>query len=152
MPLPILEQIAENVEATLRGIRLAAGYNTDALVERRLRHGNKIRDNLLVIHQDDPPKQDGPPQQAMEWLQPFQIMCYCIESEDSTIPIDRRLNLIEADVEKAMMVDYTRGGLAVDTIPRVKAYFTDTDTGAEGIIYQFDVQYRTAYGDPFTGR
>jgi hypothetical protein len=150
MPLPVLEQIAENVEAALRQVRIINGYNCDASVIRRSVAGDPQDDNVLIVTQGDPPKQDDTPQDVMEWMQPFLVMCWVRESESSTIPIDRRLNLLCCDVEKAMMVDPHRGGLAIDTIPRVKMYFTATDGSGEAIEYQFDVHYRTRLGDPFT--
>jgi hypothetical protein len=152
MALPIVEQIAENVELTLRGIRLVNGYQHDVEVERHKRDGNRIRDKLLVIYQDDPPKQDDTPQDSITWMQPFMVLCWAVESENSTNSIDRRLNLLAADVEKIMLADHNRGGLALDTITRARHYITDTESAGEGILVHFDVQYRVERTDPYTRR
>lgn len=150
MSEPIVEQIAENLVETLRSIRLSNGYHQDVTVERRLLAGNHVRDNLIVVFQNDPPKQDEAPVQRIEWMQPFMCLCYCIESEKSSVAIDKRLNRIRSDVEKAVMANPSRGGIAIDTIIRQPLYFTDTDASAEGIIVQVDVQYRVLETDPYT--
>lgn len=61
------------------------------------------------------------------------------------------LALLRADVETALHVDETFGGLAVGvTLGQAEEHQGDATDPAGAAILTFEVQYRTALGDPYT--
>lgn len=148
--IPIVERIAEDVLRALQGVSRSAGYNVDLRPERFKAAGNSVADNQVIVCQGDPPPQSGSPQRQIDWMQPFVLLCYIIPRPGDRDPTDRRLNILRADVERAMMLDKSRGALAFDTIPRLAVQINDVDTGVPGVLLQFDVHYRTKLGDPYS--
>lgn len=159
MAFPVIELITQNVETTLRTVRKSAGYNVDLQVEREMRHGNPLRDNLAVITQQESSRvdQSSTPENRIAWMQRYYVECYVVEPEESVTPIDQRINVIRSDVEKVLMVDFRRGtntgaiaGAVVDTYIRDPIPIIDEEGRWQGIIVVFDVHYRTTYETPFT--
>jgi len=147
---PVVELIAQNVEAELRKVRVVGGYLNDAEVERAKRT-TRPRDRLCVIHQLDPIEGDTTQGQngSIEWYQPFEVHCYIVESETSEIPLDQRLNTIGTDVQRAIMEDPHRGDLAHDTLLDEPENFIDAAGHQfEGVIVKFRCRYRTSLSDP----
>lgn len=147
--LPVIELITQNVVDTLAGVRVASGYHVDLIAERRVRSGNRERDGLAVVLQGDPEKVDDAPEGRVAWRQRYAVVCYVVESETSTRPIDQRINLTRSDVEKALMVDFTRGGNAYDTVIQEPELFDDPEGRWDGVVVYFDVLYRTTHDDPY---
>lgn len=159
MAFPVVELITQNVEASLRGVRKSAGYNVDLIVERELQYGNARRNNLAVLMQVETERQDQltTPENRIAWMQRYWVECHVVEPEGSAVPVDQRINVIRADVEKAIMVDFRRGtttgaiaGAVVDTYIRDPIQVLDEQGRWEGVIVVFDVHYRTKYEDPYT--
>jgi hypothetical protein len=157
MAYPIIELVTQNVEATLRTVRIANGYNVDLIVERELKFGNPLRDKLAVVMQQTTERVVQPdiPQDRVAYRQEYWVQCFVVESEDSSTPIDQRINSVRSDVEKALMVDPFRGldsdgnPLAMDTLIKDPIPIVDDQGRWDGVTVVFDVFYRTLYSDPY---
>lgn len=151
--LPLDERIARNLLETVQGINKAAGYHNDvAAAERRKQFGRYSGDRLIVMYQGDPardPDHETTTNTApIHWIHPFAFDCYVVEVEDGD-PVDARINTLRADVEKAVMVDPQRDGLAVDTEVTEPETFLDQEGGQiAGITVNVQVKYRTRLNDP----
>jgi len=151
--IPIVEQIAQALVARLETVSVAGGYETDvARVARPTKTGGyPLEDRLVVLLQDDP-AEDADLEGAgslKAWVQPFRILCFVLPSDTETTPVDTRINTLRADVEKAVRVDPTLGGLATDAVIRAPEGWTVRDTAFEGVTVNVDVHYRTAEDDPY---
>ena len=155
---PVIERIVKDLTDTLEGVTTAAGANQSLIVERpKPALGNRTRDSLAVLVTGNPVKidgegDDGPAYGHDEWLQPFSIVVTVVESESSDASVDRRLNIIRCDVEKAVMEDHTRGGLAIDTRVMAPHIVEQEKLNANvGEIWiNILVHYRTLEGDPYS--
>ena len=157
--LPIIERIAEAIEARLATIAIANGYKTDvADVARPTRpdlQDVRFQDYLVVLLQGDSaaaPEDDSPQMRATR-IQDFAVACVARPSEKSLTAVDRLLNVFAADVVNCAMTDptWTAGGeaLAIDTwiasIERVPM----TDEAATVDIVHLEVLYRTSVTDMY---
>ena len=153
--LPLSERIARNLVDTVKGINTAAGYhNTVSAVERRKQFGRHSGDRLIVLFQGDAERDETVEPTTntapVQWKHPFAFDCYVVEPEGGA-PVDLRINTIRADVEKAVMVDPHRGGLAIDTAVGDPQIFTDEEGGQiAGVTVTVVVKYRTRLNDPNT--
>ena len=159
MSTPIVEQIALEIVARINEITEANSFNQILNAVRPTRYGftgdsAPIDLNVLVV-QDDPQEDDehaADGYQAMKaWVQPFMLVAFVINSDDSTAALDTRLNQVRADIEKKLMEDHTRGGLAWDTKMRGSQRF-NSDVARTGITIAIDVMFRTDIADPYTAR
>lgn len=82
--------------------------------------------------------------------QTFEITVIAIDVDSETASIDTRLNAIQADVEKKLYADLTRGGYAYSTSVEGSTMLNPNDGGPGGITITITVDYRTKTGDPFT--
>lgn len=158
MAFPVNENIAQDVENTLRRVQQKAGYNFDLIVERSPRKTNP-RDSLALVLQGDPEKLDGLTSSVAGgedgvtyWNMPFEVALFVVDSEKVETPTDQRVNMIRADVEKAIMEDPTRGGLAEDTVIEAPQHFSTANTAHRGIIVNFHCKFGTAGNDPYQSR
>jgi len=154
---PIIERIAQDIQAAVAGITQAAGYNQDLVCKRPARLGLEgdvsPADGVAVLVQDDPQPDEahsnyGNPDR-MAWLVTFEVDACVVPADADDTPIDTLLSRVRADIEKAVMADETRGGLAVWTKPLGSMRFA-YDAGLPGIAVQFQVLYRTPSTDPYT--
>lgn len=148
MTLPILELIAQDLLTALQGVQRDQGYNTNLKPERVSTQPEVVADGKCVIIQGQPTVEDGP-QQKQTWRQPFVLKCYVVESDSpgNEYSPDTRINLIRADVEKAVRADQGRGGFAVNTIIQAPTLYEAA--GVSGIDINIDVIYRTQINDPY---
>src|SRR4051812_42782118 len=115
MPDPIIEQIAAKLLTAAQQITTANGYFGNATVERSMFTPASPNDYQIILSEGDAARDPDQPSNADEqiaWLAPFAFACFVRESKDSTVPLNRRLNLIWADVVRAVMADPTLGDLA----------------------------------------
>jgi hypothetical protein len=149
---PIVELIAKNLETSIDAITTVNGYHQNLVAYRpkRVDWADVPPEDLFVLIQQAERNRGEPPIQTDVWYQVFRLGCIVLDSDASTDPIDTRINTIAADIEKKLMVDYTRGGYAQDT--SVEELIPDY--GENGAITGFSlmvkVKYRIALGDPFT--
>lgn len=150
---PIDEQIIQNVVSTIGIVTVTNGFaNTITSVERPNPGIGNVGKNLAaVVYQGNPEPIEDSIQTGREWMHPINILITVVESEGSSTPIDQRINSIRADVEKALMADITRGGLAIDTLVRAPQLGDILITAHQGeVTVVVDVQYRTLWNDPYT--
>lgn len=154
MSTPVIESIAQNVLAAISDITVANGYNQTLTATRPTRIGysldNPPNDLDAYIRQNDPTKDDNSPLGVIDWTQPFQVDVFVIDSDSATTPIDTRLNAVIADIQKKIIADPTRGGLAINTTLDEPGLFYDADTRWAGVIVEFTVRYRVNDTDPYT--
>lgn len=151
MTTPIIEHIAANVATTIDGITTGAGYNQTLTARRPPRNDFKDTpptNGLVLIKQSDTGREPDPTM-STAWKETFNLYAYVIESDSVTTSIDIKNNQVRSDIEKAILVDVTRGGYAHETEIADIAEFVD-DEGFSGIAVIIEVKYRTVYGDPYT--
>lgn len=150
---PIFELITQNIVETLTNVTLVGGCGEDLIVERSNRRGNKLQNGLVVVHLDNPTKNETLTETAegrIDWVLPYVLEAYIVDSEGSPRPADQRVVMIWADIYKAMMLDFTRGGYAYDTVPVPPVWEHDEQGRWQGVQVNFDVKCRTMYDDPYT--
>jgi len=148
VPEPIVELIAQNVATTLATVTTANGYQYNLAVERPHRRDQlpRLRDQLVIPYMGDPLVQDGPLSKT-QYQQPFFILFFAAVASGSQV--ETKVNRITADIIKALMVDRTRGGYAIDTMAGEWAEFDDVPAGMDGRVVQIDVQYRVQQNNPY---
>jgi len=147
---PVLNLIMANVATTVAGITKANGFNCDLTVNRLSQLPPSPSPGLAMIRRETPTEvtQDVP-EWFVQWEQPISIFVAFPPASDQAPPLDDQLAIYCADITKAMQVDYTRGGNAIDTTVAKPS----EDIPAEGTFYVaavVTVIYRTLRTDPYT--
>lgn len=142
MTYPIIEQITQNIVATLESL-------SSVTVARDTVAGNSPADGKVIVVLGDPTKLDATPTQHISWDQPYALICYVIASETDETPPDQRAMVRRSDIEKALMVDPHRGGLAVDTFIEAPTLLENDIGLLGGVVVNITVRYRTRYEDPY---
>ena len=146
--LPVSEMIAVDVFDTVSEVTTQNGFNYTLAVARHMKTGDKRTHLSALIVQDDPHEVTNENYNTREWLLPFSIGVYLIPTDNDATPIDTYVNLVTADVQKALMIDRYRGGNALDT--KIKAPHLITEEGSfDLVLIQVEVSYRTAEIDPY---
>ncbi len=153
MSSPIVEQIAVDLAETLEGITAAAGYAvtvSEVIRPRRTGVEASPANYGIILLQGDEDAVDGaavtnPP--ARQWRQLFQMDLYLRISDASDTPIDTLCNLFACEVERAVLADPTRGGLAIDTQRMARLFREPSDT-YDGPTLIWAVTYRVRENDP----
>ncbi|MDA8376374.1 MAG: hypothetical protein M0Z50_04730 [Planctomycetia bacterium] len=147
---PILEQIILDIVSNLAQVTAANGYqNNVTAVRPNPGLGNALVDGLAIVSLGTATSED-PPNMAQQWRQEILIDCCVMQSESSTTTIDTRRITMIADIAKALLATYTRGGLAIDTV-QTQILFSPIDYDAHiGFVTGvFEVVYRTVYGNGY---
>jgi len=155
---PVKERIVQAIVAALEKISTANGYATAAVeVIRPRRTGEKFApaDKGIAVIQDAEQRETdddlvgNPP--AIAWRLPVACDAVVRVSERATEPMDQMLNILEADVRKALAADGTFGGLAIRSELGATEY-PEPASGAEGLTVWLDVIYRVSENDPYVNR
>lgn len=152
----IAEQILEEVVVTVNSITVANGYNQELRASRPTRldlDKEAPADNGTVVvmcgdPEPDPEHSNAGYPQRQAWLLTLVLLAYVIPSDSDKTPIDTLISRVRADIEKALQVDPTRGGLAIWTRPAGSQKFIQE--GAAGVAVLAEVLYRTPINDPYT--
>lgn len=157
MSTPVVEHIAQDIKAAINEIDTTDGYSMNFECVRPTRAGFEDeaapRDGICVLIQGDPTEDEAnsahgnSPMKA--WRQPWSCVAFVINDDDSTTPIDTRLNAAAADIQSKLMEDRARGGYALDTEIMPTVRFNE-GSGATGIVVAVEVLYRTREDDPYT--
>lgn len=155
---PIIEQIILDVVGTIDGITTDNGYQQDLNAVRPTRmdlddEGPGTDGDVVVTFSDPDPADEhsaagNPPRQG--WTVQLTLIAYVIPSDASTAPLDTLINRVRADIEKALQVDHTRGGLAINTTPAGSQKFAVEGGSTTGVAVFADVTYRTPLNNPYT--
>ena len=146
MSYPVIEYIAEDIEAAINAITRANGFNQDLVAVRPRRNDfSDIApvDGTVLIWQDDETEPEEQLYSTQSWVQPFCLQVIVLDSDTAVSSIDTRLNQVRADIHKKLREDITRGGYAYETeiAPSIKF--------DEGIAVFVNVHYRTKENDPY---
>lgn len=155
-PNPVIERITADIVDTLKSVRKANSYAHDLTVQRIGRNGNAPQAGqiLAVVIQGNPQAVPEQSHDQTAWDQPYAIDCYIDPAEDLETPLDKAINLLRADVEKALTFgepSRTRGGLAEGTKLDAPVLFQrPTAAGTQfGVQVRIRVRYATAWNDPY---
>ena len=146
MTEPIIENISANIATTLAGVTVANGYNQTLTVCRSRRSDfEDIAENnfTAILIQEDETDRQGPYGQRDQAMS-YSIAVIVMDDDRSSDPIDTLKNRVRSDIEKALRVDITRGGYAINTVLKPPVNYTN------GIAVQIEVWYRTAENDPYS--
>lgn len=148
---PIAELVTRNVVATLQAVTTWDGEGAAPLVvERYNTRGNAPGDlkTIVSVGADEESDDADTPAGFKQWRRPYDIFVHLIEPEDSEVPYDQLVDVVRADIEKALMADVTRGGYAVNTEIRAPQ-FIPNETDISGIVVRCEILYRTKEDDPY---
>lgn len=150
MSTSLREYILENLKTTLEGITVVGGYsNTILSVQRWNQKGNPLQAvPCIVINSGLEEKKPEPNPQATCKFSVY-LDVWMRQDDDATDPSDKISASLLADVEKALMVDPTRGGYAEDTnIINNTPFETVDGQPSFGIIVELEIIYKHKLTDP----
>jgi hypothetical protein len=146
----IRENILANLKTVLSTISIANGYdNNIASVQRYLMHGNPLVNVPAIIITAGPERKAPNPNPLQTCHMTVFLEIWVTQAQSDTTPTDTVINSIYGDIEKAVMVDVTRGGNAIDNLV-VGAVPFETIEGQPyaGLIIELDVEYQHNQNDP----
>lgn len=146
---------AESILAYLAGTVLTTAATGCASVNRNYPYTfDTAALPALVITQlaDKPIGDHGPDtQKFQDWTLSVEL---AIANKSSTVPLDTALNAFRLAIHKAIMADYTLGGLTFNAYPgEVTVEQKDVSASEQPAAVMkmlFDFDYRTDYNDPST--
>jgi hypothetical protein len=154
----IRELIMQNIETELKKITAANGYNnTLGRVSRFQQAATNLATVPVVIVQQGPEVSEPIPNKAV--TRELTVRIRIIHRHDPVVEgknSDQVLNSIQQDIHKALFVDHTRGGLAIETNPAPREVagqdgegMGQLDDGMEAIgkTLEYMVRYRHAWQD-----
>ena len=146
MATPILNTITASIVTTLEAVTTGGGYNVTLTVEKLHEDRNiqnQLGDNKAVVVLNSLTPSDTRPLGHDEWIANYTVYVGVYTSEASETVISDQMAVVGCDVNKALAVDLTRGGYAVNTI------IDGIEAGETAILINFHVLYRTLEGNPF---
>lgn len=149
MSVPVIEKIAVAVVDRLNGVKATAGYNVTLRAERKTKRGHVPKDMLAIVEQGGADVVEDEAEGWAGFTETFNVWIYSVDSERSDTPIDRRLNIAAADVEKAVMSDPQWSNLAINTTLSGRDPIDEVKGDFAGIVVRFAVYYRTLENDPY---
>lgn len=139
----------QNLVTTLQGITKANEYAISIRKVMRIKmSGLNITEfpTVVVIPADEPKSQE--PSDKYTCRLAFTLECWLTEQGGD---ISARVNTLLAEVERALMADHTRGGVAVDTrILSNSAFYNEVNKPYGGININIEIHYRHKLNDPYT--
>lgn len=116
-----------------------------------LKTAQPVSDALAQVSYDDPQPEDEAPLGHEQFLATFHVVVTLAISTVIDTPLTEKAYIIESEIIRELMVDYTRGVLAVDTIPLAASMGTIGEGGGSWAVVSvnFNVRFRTLYGDRF---
>ena len=148
--MTIRERILANIKTTLDAITIINGYvNTIASVQRWDKRGNALRQvPCIVVNAGQEEKQMSPNPYFTCRLSVYLDVWIRQDEADSTAT-DIILSGILGDIEKALMIDNTRGGFAIDTNIKSNVPFETVEGQPHaGLTIELEVLYQHTQSDP----
>ena len=148
--MSIREEVLNNIEETLAGITIANGYNTDlTTVTQSIENIDKFEVSefpvaIISYENDDKDTEDIAPDYLGSVLTAL-IACGIYSTDDKLSILEKLL----VDIEKAMCLDQTRGGIAAYTIPSDITLYANLEK--ENFLYatvKFLIRYYYRFGNP----
>jgi len=149
---PIIEQVAKDLHSEAQKVTTSNGYTYDLTVERPKGRSDKLQteDGKVIMFQGDPALHGRQSIGKKTWDCPFYFCVFAALPSTSSDSIDTRLNIMRADLEKQLMVDRTRSGLAIDTIVGEPESLDDLPVAHDGVMVQIRVTFRTNEDNPYS--
>ena len=114
----VRERILANIKSTLENITQANGYNFDfspQAVQRWSMHGNTPVDIPMIIITPGDELEEPSVHPFSECALSVFLSIFYINDKNDVTPTDIYLNRLQGDIKKAVLLDHTRGGEAIDT-------------------------------------
>lgn len=146
----IRENILEDIRTTLADITTANGFNnTIVSVQRWLQRGNDITLVPCIVISSGPEDKQPAPNPLMTCKLAIYLDVYTRQAESDTQATETILHSLLGDIEKALMADYTRSGLAQETNFRGNTLFQAVEGSPHvGIIIELEIIYQHNQDDP----
>ena len=144
------EQIMKNIKVVLEQIKTDSGYeNTIKNVQRFDDRGNNSTETpyIVILEDDDDARPEPDPNYTYNF--PIMIDVFISQTAEDLLSTAERVNSILADVQKALMADHTRGGVAITTDLLGSSPFSKTQGQPNsGITQRIIVEYQCSRTDP----
>jgi len=149
MAEPIRELITQNIVAALALVTEAGGYHQTLDVRRSDPAGIQFQPGACYVFELDE-EEDTPHRLTGKacWIAPYQIGVFSSINADDIAP--QVINRLEADIQKALGIDFRRGGYAVDTVWKSPERTTNERGELNGTLCTIHVKYRHSENDPYT--
>ncbi|HOQ06077.1 MAG TPA: hypothetical protein PKY88_12790 [Anaerohalosphaeraceae bacterium] len=150
---PVIECIAQKILSTLQGVLELNGYSVSLTAHRPTRidwQDINPLDKRAILVAEENREYASPAVGCDDRVQTYGIYILSLPSESDPRAADAHANQIAASVHKAIMADWTCGGLAenVELIHDNRAEAREAEW--PGVILKYDVHYRTKLGDPYS--
>jgi len=150
----VRSDILQNLQDLVAGLKTTGGYNynwRNAYTRARTPENMKAYPSCNLL--DGGQTYSARPSSAMErrWTVDIEAVHKVIstDDDDAQTVIDKMLE----DLEKAVLVDHTRGGHAIDTSLATAPPSVNTEAADLVVVYlRVEIHYRTAYSNPATVR
>lgn len=146
----IRELILEELKTTLETITVANGYvNEISSVQRHNVNGNNFVDvpMVLIVAGDDIPRDS--PNTLTSYDFTVNLLLEINHPESNSNSTDTIINSFIGDVIKALKVDNTRGGNAIDTkMGAIRPYEYGDEITNVGVLIELNIHYRHLETDP----
>jgi hypothetical protein len=144
------ENILGNIKTVLETIKVANGYNNDInSVQRWRQHGNSLRQVPCVVINAGSEERSPGPNPLVTCKFSVYLDVWVRQDENDANPTDTILNSLLGDVDKALMLDYTRAGYARDTqILSIMPFETTEGQPHAGLTIEVEVHYKYYQNDP----
>ncbi len=148
----VRERIIANLKTTLEGITIAGGYNfnfSPETIQRWSMHGQSMVNLPAIVISPGNEDEKALPNPLEECLLTIYLDVFFVTNAGDAISTDTYLNRLQGDIKKTVLMDPTRGGLAVDTDVLGTTPFETTDGQPyAGIIMEIGIRYRHLRTDP----
>lgn len=148
----VRERILANIKTTLEGITQASGYNFDftpGTVQRWSMHGNAPVDIPMIIITPGDEQEEPSVHPFTECNLSVFLSVFYINDKNDSVPTDTYLNRLQLDIKKAVFLDHTRGGEAIDTdIVSTSPFVSVEGQHYAGLMIELKVKYRHLRNNP----
>ena len=147
MSVPVSNYIIDDIVSTIGAIEAGTSYNRTVRVCKRLTFvPSELAQYDAVFVYDSGCSKDYLNSSVVRCTQQIMLDCW-IQDDDPATAIDQ----LSADIEKALSVDITRSGKAIDTqINAVRKYISQDMQPEGNCEIDITVTYRHQEGDPYT--
>ncbi len=162
MDFPVVEQIAQAIVRRIRNVQTKNGYQLDvADVVRPTGRGFEWSPQhlqVVVVQSDTERLEEGDVDSStiiIAYRQTFRIELEVMPQEDENVPWDQVMNVLRADVERAICTDDDLhwqywGGLAKNSMLGSPQLEPSVDGSHLSVVLSLEVDYRHAENDPYT--
>jgi len=148
--MTVRESILENIKTTLEIIQEAEGYdNTIQSVQRWRQSGNSLVNIPCIVINAGPETKEPIPNPFTTCRFTVYLDVWTRQDESDPVSTDTLINGLLGDIEKALVIDITRGGFAKDTNIRSNVLFETAEGQPHaGIIIELEIIYQHRQTDP----